>query len=268
MKNILNVIPYGGLCNRLLFLNSIIQYAKNNKVKVDCLWFKNNEIYADIYDLFNIKNVDDLNFNIVDTRKVFGYLHQMTYKLIRKLNVFVVNQLKLYNPNDEDKSNLRFIKLIGTKPFTTGCQNFYKKTINYFIPKEKFNKISDSILQKFNLQNLVSIHIRRQDHTDSKKISTDEKVFRIIENELKNGNYIFIACDDIDFKRFIIEKYNDKRIIYQNIDIVRRDTTEAIQQALVDLICLSKGKKIYGSYASTFSYFANVLSGNELEIIK
>lgn len=269
MKNFLNVIAYGGLCNRLLFLNNIIQYTQKKDVNVNCIWFKNNEIYADLNDLFYINNTNNnLHFKIIDTKNAFGSLQHMLYKLIRKLGVGVVNQLKLYNPNDVHNSNLKFIELIGTKLFTTGCQNFYEETINFFSPKEKFNVAAVNILKKCNMQKLVSMHIRRTDHTDSKRVSTDEKIFRIIEKELTNGNFIFLACDDIEFKMKIIKKYGENQIVYQNIDIVRRDTTEAIEQALVDLICLSRGKKIYGSYASTFSYFANVLSGNELEIIK
>jgi hypothetical protein len=45
-----------------------------------------------------------------------------------------------------------------------------------------------------------------------------------------------------------------------------RDSTHGVQEALIDLYCLSKARKVLGSYLSSFSQVASEISGIE-EII-
>ena len=58
------------------------------------------------------------------------------------------------------------------------------------------------------------------------------------------------------------------RIVAQPVQSVRRDTLAGMQDAVVDLFCLSRTRKLLGSYWSSFSDMAAELSGIPLQIVK
>ena len=265
-KKYLTAIPYGGLCNRLLFLNSICEYAQNANLRVNVIWFKNNEIYATLDELFEY-NADKFTIINIDAHKISGCVIQILYKILRKMKMFMVDQLTYYDSNSKEYLRSEFIKSIKEKQIITGCQNVYDEySKNLFTPKDEYYRQSGKIIDDSDTS-IVSMHIRRTDNADSIKVSSDDKIIKAIDLEISNNNKVFIACDDLIFKKYLIDRHPGK-IIYQNVTTTDRNSEEAIKQSLVDLICISKGNKIYGSYNSTFSSFAAFIAGKNLYIIK
>ena len=266
MKRKMTIVPYGGLCNRLFFINSMNKYARENELSLECVWLMNEELYINVYDLFDIDS-DIISIKIYDTKKILPWIYQFFYKIFRRLNIFLINQLKFYDRKDIEKSNESFIANISTHHIVTGCQSFYNEyTENIFVIKDKYYKKADGVMLNCEKKKLVSIHVRRTDHSDAIKFSSDDKIYAIIEKEIKNKNKVFIACDDLNFKKKLVDIYGDC-IITQNVLSVNRDSSISIEYALIDLICLSRGKVLYGSYNSTFSLFAAYLGGSRFVVI-
>lgn len=264
---IVKVIPYGGLCNRLLFMNSIIEYATKESLLIKCYWFMNSEMYASALSLFDI-DCDIIKFVDIDTKHLIGKIFQFFYKVIRKLNLFVVDELKFYDSASGKIKSSEFVDAIKGRGLVTGCLNFYDKySKNNFIPKDKYVNIAKSILKGASDNDLVTIHIRRTDHIDSITNTTNDKVIKIISDEIKLGNKVFVACDDLKLKSELTSKYPNS-IITQNVLTIDRNMFKSIEYALIDLLCLGYGKVLYGSYNSTFSAFAAFLGNTKLIIIK
>ena len=97
------------------------------------------------------------------------------------------------------------------------------------------------------------MHIRRTDNVESIKFSPLElfleKInFEVSENE--NVNF-FLSTDDLNVEERIISEFGNKIITHKKE--FSRQTVAGMQDAVVDMFCLSKTAVIYGSYWSSFS---------------
>lgn len=130
--------------------------------------------------------------------------------------------------------------------------------------KQDILKQVDEFYKKNNIVDLIGIHLRRTDFKQSPdgrgEISTDESLFQKIDEILKkNPNQKFFLCTDSkETENLVKNKYKDKIIIYPKTKAVEWDMTkpEASRCALIEVLLLSKTKKILGTYLSTFTELA------------
>jgi hypothetical protein len=76
---------------------------------------------------------------------------------------------------------------------------------------------------------------------------------------------IFILEDPVTEKAILIKKFGSRIITSKGA--ATRNTTEGIQDAVVDLYALSRTHKILGSFYSSFSEIAAQLGSCELQIL-
>jgi len=76
----------------------------------------------------------------------------------------------------------------------------------------------------------------------------------------------FLATDSIEEENTLKDLFKG-RIIVQSDKKLRRNDPLAIKDALVDMLCLSKTKKILGSYWSSFSDTAASIGKIEIMVI-
>lgn len=133
---------------------------------------------------------------------------------------------------------------------------------DFFEPLESIRIKIDSITLNFN--DIIGLHIRRSDHSTSKAFSTTEKFIEIVKSELlKNPNCtFFLSTDDAVTKKNLLNTFGNK-IIFNEVSSYDRNNPDAVKDAVVDLYCLSKTKKIYGSHHSSFSQTAADIGGVE-----
>ena len=114
--------------------------------------------------------------------------------------------------------------------------------------------------------NTIGLHVRRTDNKLSIKNNPISKYQEYVKYELKKNDdtNFYLATDDDKVKSFFRKEYGDK-IITIDIDLLR-SSKEGMISAVVDLFCLAKCKKIYGSSYSTYSYVASKLYNAELII--
>jgi hypothetical protein len=144
-----------------------------------------------------------------------------------------------------------------TSCFISSCYRFCPVENNYvsFYPVENIcNKMEDTTNR---FEDTTGIHIRRSDHLTSIKYSTTDKFIATINQILGNRPKatFFLSTDDKNTKESILYEFKSK-IIVNNIESYNRNEADAVKDALTDLFCLSKTKKIYGSHHSTFSQIA------------
>jgi hypothetical protein len=77
----------------------------------------------------------------------------------------------------------------------------------------------------------------------------------------------FLSTDEEKYQEELLEKFGEDRIIYHE-KVFGRHITAGVRDAVIDLFCLSKTSKIYGSYFSSFSDVAGRLGNVQVEVIK
>ena len=153
----------------------------------------------------------------------------------------------------------------------------YIRTYSAFYPADGFECFQpvDSVLEKVrsilpeDCSNLVGVHIRRTDNAESISRSPTELFERAIKTEIeKNPNaQFYLATDSAEEQQRLISIFGT-RIIVNASKTLSRKTQQGMVDALVDLICLSRTTKIFGSYWSSFSETAAALGKTELIVLQ
>ena len=145
--------------------------------------------------------------------------------------------------------------------------NYKPSVFFYFKPIQSIEQKIKAI-EKSYFEKTIGLHIRRTDSKLSIELSPTSLFVDKINLELSENpeTYFFLATDDLDVQTQLTKIYSGRIIIY-NKEFSRK-TVGATQDAVVDLFCLSKTSKIYGSFYSSFSKMAAKLSRSELEILK
>ena len=115
--------------------------------------------------------------------------------------------------------------------------------------------------------NTIGVHIRRTDHQLAIDESPLELFIEAVDKELVQHPdlKLFLATDDEATKAAMRERYA-ARVITSPAKATR-DTTEGIQDALAEMLALSRTAKIYGSANSTFSQIAACWGGIPIDIL-
>jgi hypothetical protein len=156
--------------------------------------------------------------------------------------------------------------------FICSCQEFnYFDLEDYtrlFVPKTILQQSIDKLSQKFT-RNTIGVHIRATDNEPSKQLSPFSVFITRMEKEICQNPEVtfFVATDEEKYQENLLEKFGKDRILYHE-KVFGRNITKGIQDAVIDLFCLSKTSKIYGSYFSSFSEVAGRLGQIPVHILK
>jgi hypothetical protein len=139
---------------------------------------------------------------------------------------------------------------------------FYSK----FKPVSELQDKIDTITSMFS--NTVGLHIRRTDHKEAIAHSGIDKFEKLIDNYIHadNSSSFFLATDDASTETYLKNKFGERIITRKKT--YSRNNEKGIQDALVDLYCLSRTKKIYGSFRSSFSQVAGDISRIPVETVQ
>ena len=137
-----------------------------------------------------------------------------------------------------------------------------------FKPVAAIQKEIDNLALQFK-PSTIGIHIRGTDHTSALKNSP----FYLFENKIHEELRInpeatfFVATDNEEYRNRLLQKFGKEKILFHT-KVFRRDMTEGITDWVVDMFCLSRTSKIYGSYWSPFSYVAGRIGQVSVHILK
>lgn len=261
--------PAGGLCNRLRALDSAIALAKAINKPLHLIWRRNNrlnELNCNFSSLFNIPDII--------TKLSQPYTPHFVKRIIKNLYLYQFKCQRTYFQKDIEnllKRNYNFVKIRNYRSiYISTASKFYNNPHPFsdLVPKPKISNIVNDIVNRFN-SNTVGVHIRRTDNINSRSISGIKKFMKKMDGEIHQNPQInfFLATDDPKVEKFLVERYFEKVIVYPKRDL-KRSNPVAIEDALIDLLCLSKTTKILGSYWSSFTDIASQINNVKLVIVR
>jgi hypothetical protein len=276
---IIFIKPTQGLSNRLLLIDSAYAFAKiNNFNKIKLCWsFSEGFSDESFEELFDVKSLPE-DFYLIDDKEY---------------EEASLNFLNLNTCVYQDKESLKYIfntdrgslfEEISTASF---CHNYFASLDwifeislperNLFIkkyirPNKKLIEEIESLQIK---QDYVGLHIRRGDAINSPWSDyfnqSSIESFRQIAKDSRSK--IFLSTDCEETQKEFLEKHSDKIIVNKNKKFVDKNITindrkNYQKDAVIDLFCLSKTRKLFGTNWSTFSQVASIIGSNQLEITK
>ncbi len=254
----------GGISNRLKCLISMWRLSEKYNKRLYLYWDKNNQCGSEFNELFENK------FDLID-KEEFGKLSKEdsiiseTWRFLTLPNEVPDNFAEIYPTKKGNNIDFEFRRI----PLQVR-QNilFY---LNQLIPVKEVRDNVNWFLKKYDLSNMVGIHVRRGDFLDGRegmgKISTDEKFIEKINLVLKeNPSMKFFLCTDgLEVEDKFLKEFGNKIIIYPKTKRDRR-SSECAKEGLVDLLLLSRTKHIIGTYRSTFNELAWWFGGCKIQV--
>ncbi len=252
-KIIISANP-GGISNRIKCLVSMWRICDNTNGELYLHWIKNHTCGANFSDLFENK-FEEISAEEIRILSKEEYTLSETFRFVPIGNEIPDNFAKVFPTERGNNIDFEFERIPQEV-----CENIlvYLKKLK---PIRTIRYIVDHFVKKYNVKELVGVHVRRDDFQTGKErlgyVSSDDKFFEKMKELLnENPSTKFLLCTDSqETEDKFVKEFGDKIIIYKKRN---RDRTTILntQQGLIDLLLLSKTKHIIGTYRSTFNEMA------------
>lgn len=258
------IMPEAGLCNRLRAIDSAVALAARHKMKLHIIWERNEHCNDKFSNLFIVpKEVERL------TEIKGGFAMKVVKKLVSVYlsltNKCYLDQKKIENLMSQKNG---FETLSGcSRVYIRSYGRFYQSALPFsiFRPKAPIQEIITSYKE----DNIIGVHVRRTDHQYSITYSPTEKFIEYMNKEIdKDSNVKFFLATDDPSVEITLRKVFPNKIVSHCKKSLDRNNPTAIQDAVVDLYCLSNCRKLIGSYSSSFSDIASGINGIDKVIVK
>lgn len=276
------VKPLGGLCNRMRVIDSAIALSKATNSNLHVIWQMNSDLNCRFEDLFNIPpsihritqtNTSDHLSRLVEKiyrTKIGGIIQSLYLKYIVKSFDLVLTYDRMERYKNQNYLNCNFPAMaVDKQVYITTVHTFYNSDCPFgdFVPIERLQQIIDK--QSQNFDNVVGVHLRRTDNQQSLVYSSTARFIELMQAEIeRDGNtQFFVATDSSSEEEYLQQIFPDRIITYAKKSL-ERDNPVAIQDAVVDLYCLSKCRNLIGSYYSSFTDTAHQINGIDYLIVK
>lgn len=266
--------PMGGLANRMRVIASGIALKEALNRPLIIIWNENNELNCPFGLLFE----DEQLFTIQKKRRKYNFLRtskQPTF--VKSVSAAIVNRAigigrclqdhDLYLPGGQQ---LDVHKEAGARSviYIQTCQAFgnYEACLGRFRPIGPIAEKIREVACKFT-SFTVGVHIRRTDHERSKERSPTGVFIARMRDELalQPEATFFVCTDDPEVESAIVAVFGTKVFTYAKEQ--SRKTVKGMEDAVVDLFCLARTAKIFGSYWSSYSEVAAAIHGVPLEVL-
>jgi len=250
----LMIEPMGGLCNRLRTIDSAVALGQDIELPVRVSWHINTRVGSSFSELFEIPQEI---YRLEEFTE--GYLKLKRVNICRALDVrrprsyCLRKDIRKLLDQDFDFRQFRRRKRLHFKTLDRFFRPYGIKRL--FRPLPAIQQVIDSQCSDF--ENCVGVHIRRTDHRISMKYSPTPMFLDRMKNELEQTDCktFFVATDDESIEELLKRTFGD-RIITHPKTSRSRENSQAIEDAVIDLFCLSRTKRIIGSAFSSFTQMA------------
>jgi hypothetical protein len=264
----ITIEPKGGLCNRIRFIDSARVLCERIGRPLTIVWRRGAELECGFDKLFEIP----ADVSVVEKR----YAKEPAWavmKQVRFIRDFIVCRLHYRHVIFESglcrliEEKYDFTKLrCYSSVYMTGCSRFFRPQRKFmpFLVVDDIQQRVDDIVGRFGVRT-VGVHIRRTDHAIVIERNPEHAFMDAIQRELRTDpmTTFFLATDSPDVESRFMAAFGDRIIRYPKE--FGRNTVKGVQDALVDLVCLSRTGKIIGSEGSSFSETAAQISDIPLE---
>lgn len=273
-KNELIVEPLAGMGNRFLALASAHELAVKSGKKLAVIWNVDGALgtksknIIELPEDIKIYETTNLGFRKSPGKRLYSEFIRWWF---RKTSNLYYNQDEIaefadkYMDIEVEKHRKIYVK--SWKEFTD-IETNSKEKFAFIQPGPMVLSRGEKLFDKIN-KDTIGIHIRRTDHIDAILNSPIELFVENMEEEIRinTKTLFFLSTDDKQVEKEIIEQFKDKVFVYEG-KCFQRMGSEGAQDALVDMLALSKCKKIYASFGSTFSRMAGYIGGCEVQVLK
>lgn len=265
----ITLVPYAGLCNRLnAILSGLAFKEKYPETELTILWHKWFHCNCHFYNLFKqlpspYPPVNELGIRIKD---IPGYKYNLNIPQFFRRLWYDGSVL----PGDKADNFTEIVKGMN-KVYVFHANRFCREEITssiatIFQPIDELQDRINEITHEWEKQYVVGLHIRRTDNKASIKGSPDDFFYHAIEEEIvHNANVRFYVASDEEHVKQNLHNLYGNRIITIPL-CLKRNSIKGMKDAVVDLYCLGRTRKIYGSKMSSYSTFAARLYN--IEVIK
>lgn len=265
--------PCAGLGNRLLALTSAYEMGKQLGREVKVVWKREAGCNIRSGDLFTFSGVEvvDISENGI-RREPFSTLmgNRVKEKLRGTAGRFVecdeIEGWKKTEGFGKIASVIEEEPVIYIKSYTNLCE-INADSFRFLTPAQEVWRRGKTVFDRIG-KDTVGVHIRRTDHTDAVSNSPLSLfIDKMREEAAERETVFYVTTDDAEVLDELRSKFPDGNLIVYEGKVLDRDSKTGIQDALVDMLCLSKCRKIIGSYLSTFSLIPSIMGNAELETV-
>ena len=258
--------PSSGLCNRLRAIASGVRLAQECGEELLIDWY-----YCPIKrwaPLLGMAIPYSLLFLNVDEFKIVNHL-RVKYEMPWDKCFWESDRADIFSEKHSKEfiSKCRETASDGRNKRLWTCYNFYASTdYSWLRPRKEVVDSVSAFCSRFS-SNTIGMHIRRTDNTWSIQHSPLELFTSTIEKEIDNDRNVrvFVATDSEEVRMDLLRRYKGYIITRPNVS--PRYTLKGEYDGLVDLLILSKTRKIYGSFRSSFSEVASHIGCCDLKIL-
>jgi len=267
----ITVKTYGGLANRMRVIDSAYQICLKTGHDLGILWEMSWELNCSFHKLF--EPVDIFSVSEFYKSKYGKKAESFIHKSFRIFGLNLPFGYDTYIFNRSIESSIRNNSATGLFPeganiYLSTVHQFMKgeKSFSYFKPIKELQLKIDENTGKYS-DKTVGIHIRRTDNVKSILSSPREAFIEKMKSEIAQdkNTMFFLATDSVDEEKQLRAVFPDRIITHEKE--LSRNSSRGIQDALVDIYCLSCTKKIIGSFYSSFSEVAAQIGEIPLELI-
>lgn len=265
-----DVIPLGGLSNRLRALSSLLYLQKLSNLRARVFWGIDNSLSAKWLDLFEpVANTEFVNYQICSdlTRKLISpALWPTRHAIAKRIKRWAMHYYykHVYDFSGPTGGQIPEKYHFGNRSLVIAWGRFTAFGDYSFIPSQD---VSQTVDRYTNLiaENTIGVHIRRKDHIYAIQNSSNEGFMKSLlgirsqEKETK-----FYICSDDQETIDIFANILGKSCITRP-RCLSRDSLHGMRDAVVDLYLLSKCSRILGSAGSSFSMLAGDLGKKSVE---
>lgn len=245
--------PIGGLCNRIRAINSAYMLAKERGDTLTVIWFNNPELNCPFEKLF----LPNDNINVINIHSKWN-LKKLWYQF---RFTFISNEdIKTHKGNGLLDETYR--KALPKNIYIATEEHFYPcHEYHLFVPTKALQSRINKLCSNFG-SHPVGVHIRRTDNKPATTGSSTNAFVQAMKKELRTypDTMFYLATDDLSEEEQLREIFPGRIISNETRDLSRNSNT-GIQDALLDLWCLSNTSLIIGSYFSSFTDIAADLRG-------
>lgn len=266
--------PCAGLGNRLLALTSAYELSKKLNRELLVIWKREAGCNISSSDLFTFSGVQviDISENGLKKEPLATLKSNSLKKKYRGMATrFVecdeVEAKKAEGGYEKVEQLIAAEKVIYVKSYTNLCE-ISADSFGFLTPSAAVIKRGADVFSRIT-DKTVGVHIRRTDHADAIANSPLSLFIDRMKEEIeKNDATFYLTTDDADVIAELKKHIPKERLLVYEDKVLDRDAAVGIQDALVDMLCLSKCAKIIGSYRSTFSLIPSIMGGIELEMMR
>jgi hypothetical protein len=251
----IDLVPIAGLCNRMRTMDAALELSTRLHTRLRVHWMPTPDLNCPFHRLFRpIPGVELIEGMRRPSRLAVRFgKHHALMALAGRLADTVYYYWDENERLEQDAAQLtplqvnRHIHIISYWRFLDRKERFSE-----FRPIPELQDRIDSVSHSFD-EHTVGVHIRRTDNVKAIAHSPvhlfEQAMDRAVEMEPRTR--FFLATDSADTKAEMIHRFGERIITPSGH--ADRLSIQGIQDAVVELYCLSRTTKLFGSFFSSYS---------------